>query len=154
MSSGRMRRGTASACAKAQALFPGELARFSMTRGHVLRSVQRPVRVTSCSPNEDDESRRTWDGHDTVGICIAVGQIPRLTSTGRNQSRGASERAQRGSPRITAFANSSEFRKVERDAYKRKEVMASFPQRGDESSGSCPYVVAVAEVGKQRLGFK
>jgi len=145
VSSGRMRRGTSSACAK---------------RTHSSRR-----RLISASTNEDTSFAQSRDPCTSI-----VTELPRRKSREvmrRSRYRGrASPRKWeqtgtgvlidgrlRGSPRLTASRGNSRRSCVSRK--NRKVVMAIVPARKRESRTKCPYVVfQVAEVGRQHPGLE
>lgn len=134
VSSGATRRGTSSAFAKAGALQPKH-ARKNALRfgGHVLRSLQRPVR------------RRVGrkDQHGRFGI-----EVGQTHARGRNRHRGQVGRTY---VRLAACHRSSCESELRSSVMrqKRKVVLAIVPARKREPHAPCPYVVTVAEVDKR-----
>lgn len=98
-------------------------------RGHVLRSVQRPVLVNR---HFNFIGRELIEG----GAIVSVSKSGKPTNVGRTVDGAETNGRSHGSQRFTAPA-----REVAREADERKEVAASV-QRGKESSGACPYVVS------------
>jgi len=137
-----MRRGTSSACAK---------------RTHSSR--ERP---TSGPANEDTSFARSRDPCTSIVTELhrrkPAEVARRFWYRGRANPRkwertGTGIRTDgrmRGSPRVTALQGNPERSCVTRQ--KRKVVMATVPARKRELRAQCPYVVAVAEVGRQHPG--
>jgi len=98
VSSGGMRRGTSSACARRTHSSPRCRTSIDAVRGHVLRSIQRPVHVyphSTPSVQGESPSAARWGGR----FGIAVGQT---CASRRNRHRGRNERTVCGSPPVTA----------------------------------------------------
>jgi hypothetical protein len=148
VSSGKMRRGTSSACAK---------------RTHSSR-----WRLISGSLNEDTSFARSRDPCTSIvtvtpeaqanggGASVEVSRSGKPTKVGTNRQRDLGRRT---NARLAACHRSSRSRataNLKRSCVmrqKRKVVLAIVPARNRESRAQCPYVVfQVAEVGRQHPG--
>jgi len=139
VSSGRMRRGTSSACAKRTHSSRAAPKKRSRARGHVLRSVQRPVHVNRHSTHLGAAQAQPGWGVAAVEISRS-GKPAQAGGTGTGVTI---DRTLRGSPRVTASllrSRSSRGSCVTRQ--KRKVVMVTVPARNRESGVFRPYVVS------------
>jgi len=110
--------------------------------GHVLHSVRRPVHVNPGSTQQRGNPRavrRTVFHRGRANSGNREEPAPRRRHHGRSAARHASTLSQ----------------ERQQDAQKkRKVVAATVPARKRESRSQCPYVVAVAEVGRRTSGLE
>jgi hypothetical protein len=112
-------------------------------RGHVLHSVQRPVHVYPQS-NRGARAPR-------AGATFSVSRSGKPARAGGTGTGAETVGRMRGSPRVNRSLG-DQGESVTRQ--KRKVVMAIVPARNREPRAQRPYVVAVAEVGRQRPGLE
>jgi len=118
---------------QAHALFVETPNKRLLGRGHVLRSVQRPVHVNRhCNSPAGSESQGRRGG-----ASARISRSGKLTKVRANRHRGLGRRT---NARLAARHRSSSKRScVTRK--KRKVVMAIVPARKREPRAQCPYVV-------------
>lgn len=115
-------------------------------RGRVLHSVQRPVHV---SPHGLDPTRGVQAPRG--GAIDSVSRSGKPARAGGTGTGAVTVGRMRGSPRVNRSLG-DQGGSVTRQ--KRKVVMAIVPARIREPRAQRPYVVVVAEVGRQRPGLE
>jgi hypothetical protein len=134
-----MRRGTSSACAKRMHSSPGTPNKRSPDRGHVLRSVQRPVQESSTffAAKAAGDTRGESRGRRSLDIRYRGRANP------RKWKEPAPGVGRRKLARLAARHCSRKRAHVTRQ--KRKVVMAIVPARNREPRAQCPYVVVTLQ---------